>query len=124
MQALLRILNYYRKFIENFSQIAAPLTALIKKESRFTFGINCKKAFKELKRRLTIALILAIYNFKKEVILETDVLDYAIRACLTQKREDNKIRPIVYYSRKMIGLELNYDIHDKELFIIVEAFKT
>ena len=124
VQALLGILNYYRKFIENFSQIAASLTVLTKKESRFTFGINCKEAFKELKRRLTTASILAIYDLKKEVILETDALDYIIKTCLTQKGEDNKIRPIAYYSRKMIRLELNYDIHNKELLAIVETFKT
>ena len=83
VQALLGILNYYRKFIENFSQIAVSLTALNKKESRFIFGIDCKEAFKELKRRLTTALILAIYNPEKEIILETNALDYAIGACLT-----------------------------------------
>ena len=83
VQALLGILNYYRKFIENFSQIAAPLTVLTKKESKFTFGIDCKKAFKELKRCLTTALILAIYDLEKEVILEINASDYAIGACLT-----------------------------------------
>ena len=123
VQALLGILNYYRKFIENFSQIAAPLIALTKKESRFTFGINYKEVFKELKRRLTTALILAIYDPEKEAILEINVSDYIIGACLTQKREDDKIRPIAYYSRKIIGLELNYDIYDKELLAIVEVFK-
>ena len=83
MQALLGILNYYRKFIENFSQIVAPLTVLTKKDSRFIFGINYREAFKELKRRLTTAPILVIYNFKKEVILETDALDYTIGIYLT-----------------------------------------
>ena len=43
MQALLSILNYYRKFIKKISQIAAPLIALIKKELRFTFGIEYKE---------------------------------------------------------------------------------
>ena len=83
VQALLGILNYYRKFIENFSQIAVPLTVLTKRDSRFIFGTDCREAFKELKRRLTTALILAIYDPEKEVILETDASDYAIGACLT-----------------------------------------
>ena len=117
-------MNYYRKFIKNFSQIAAPLIILIKKESRVVFRIDYKEAFKELKRRLTTALILIIYNSEKEAVLETDVLDYTIRAYLTQKGNNNKIRFIAYYFRKMIGPELDYDIYDKELFAIVEAFKT
>ena len=82
MQALLNILNYYRKFIKNFSQIAAPLIVLIKKESRFTFGIEYKEVFKELKRRLTIAFILVIYNPEKEMILKINASDYAIGAYL------------------------------------------
>ena len=57
------------------------------------------------------------------MILETDASDYTIRVYLTQKGDDNKIKPIAYYSRKIIGPELNYDIYDKELFTIVEAFK-
>ena len=58
------------------------MTVLIKKDSRFIFGIDYKEAFKELKRRLITAPILAIYDLEKEVILETDALDYAIGVCL------------------------------------------
>ena len=116
-------MNYYRKFIENFSQIAAPLIVLTKKDLRFIFGIDCKEAFKELKHRLTTAPILAIYDSEKEIILETDVSDYTIGACLTQKEDKRKIRPIAYYSRKMTGPELNYDVYNKELLAVVEAFK-
>jgi hypothetical protein len=36
---------------------------------------------------------------------------------------DGKTRPIAYFSHKIIGLELNYDIHNKELLVIVEALK-
>ena len=82
MQALLGILNYYRKFIKNFLKITVPLIALTKKELRFIFGINYKEAFKELKRRLITAPILATYDPEKEVILETDTSDYVIRVYL------------------------------------------
>ena len=113
---LLGILNYYRKFIENFSQIAAPLTTLIKKELRFIFGIDCREAFKELKRRLTAALILAIYDPEKEVILKTDASDYAIGACLTQKGDDGK-EPL-YEVEEILGYQIknnksHYLIHWK-----------
>jgi hypothetical protein len=123
VQALLGILNYYRKFIEGFSRIAAPLTHLTKKDVPFSFGPDCKKAFKALRERLVAAPILAIFDPEREAVLETDASDYAIGACLTQKGDDGRIRPIAYYSRKMTGPELNYDIHDKELLAVVEAFK-
>ena len=74
-------------------------------------------------RRLTVALILAIFDPEHEAILETDASDYAIGACLTQKGNDDKMRTVAYYARKMTGPELNYDIHDKELLAIVEALR-
>ena len=74
-------------------------------------------------RRLTIVLILAIFDPEHEAILETDVSDYAIGACLTQKGNDDKMRIVAYYARKITGPELNYDIYDKELLAIVEALR-
>ena len=73
--------------------------------------------------RLTIVLILAIFDPERETILETDVLDYAVGACLTQKGDNDKMRIVAFYSRKMTGPELNYDIHDKELLAVVEALR-
>jgi hypothetical protein len=75
--------NYYRKFIEGFSRIAALLTNLTKKEIDFYFRKREEEAFKELKRRLTSAPILTIFDLEKEALLETDASDEAIGACLT-----------------------------------------
>ena len=123
VQALLGFFNYYRKFVKEFSKIAAPLSNLTKKEVSFNFDADCKMAFKELQHRLTTAPILAIYDPERQALLETDASDFAIGACLTQKDDEGRIRTIAYYSRKMTGPELNYDIHDKELLAIVEAFR-
>jgi hypothetical protein len=124
VQSFLGLLNYYRKFIAGFSNIAAPMTALTKKEAPFGFGQECRAAFKELKHRMVTAPILAIFNPEKEAVLETDASERAIGATITQKGEDGRIRPVAYYSRKMTEPEMNYDIHDKELLAVVEAFKT
>ena len=59
----------------------------------------------------------------KRIVLETDSLDFAIRACLSQLDENGRLKPIAYYSRKLSLAELNYDIHNKELLAIVVAFK-
>ena len=74
-------------------------------------------------RRLTVALILAIFDPEHEAILETNASDYAISVYLTQKRNDDKIRIVAFYARKMTGPELNYNIHDKELLAIVETLR-
>lgn len=123
VQEFLGLANYYRKFVMSFSNLAAPMTNLTKKDHAFIWTQECKNAFKELIERLTAAPILAIFDPEREAVLETDASDYAIGACLTQKGADGNQRPIAYYSRKMTGPELNYDIHDKELLAVVEAFQ-
>ena len=123
VQGFVGLANFYRRFIEGFSKVAAPLTALTKKGQIFDFGKKCQEAFNEIKKRITAAPILLIFDPEKEVFLETDASDYAIGACICQKDKEGKLKPVAYYSRKMTGPELNYDIHDKELLAIVEAFR-
>jgi ribosomal protein L18 len=60
---------------------------------------------------------------EKEKTLKTDTSDYMIRIRLTQLGDDGKPHLIVFYSRKLIQAELNYDIHNKELLAIVVVFK-
>jgi len=55
-------------------------------------------------------------------MLETDVSDYAIGACIMQLKVKGKFHPFVFYSRKMLLAELNYNIYDKELLAIIAAF--
>ena len=82
VQAFLGLVNYYYMFIEGFSGIATPMTALTKKDVLFIWSHQCEEAFKELKRRLATTPILTIFDPEREAILETDASDYAIGACL------------------------------------------
>ena len=56
----LGLVGYYRRFIENFSLLATPMTRLTRKEVKFEWDDPCEKAFQELKRRLTLAPILIV----------------------------------------------------------------
>ena len=64
-----------------------------------------------------------MYDLKRETRVETDALDYALGAVLSQQCLDKKWRLVFYYLRKFSRAELNYNIHDKELIGIVNAFK-
>ena len=55
--------------------------------------------------------------------METDASDYTLAAILSIMTKDNEIHPVVFHSRTFSTLELNYDVHNKELLAIFEAFK-
>ena len=58
--SFLELAGYYRRFIEDFSRLAAPMTRLTQKEVKFVWDDSCEQAFQELKRRLTSAPILIV----------------------------------------------------------------
>jgi hypothetical protein len=73
----------------------------------------------ELKSKFIIVSILVTFDPQRKIIFETDVSDFVIRVCLGQLDDKGILYPVVYYSRKMTPAELNYDVHDKELLVIV-----
>ena len=123
VQSFLGLANYYRRFVEGYSQVVAPLLQLTHKDQRFEWTGECTQAFRDLKKRFTTAPILTLFKEEREVILETDASDYALSACLHQPDEKGRMHPVAFYSRKFQSAELNYDVHDKELLAIIEAFR-
>jgi hypothetical protein len=65
---------------------------------------------------------LAVFDPELPIIMKTDVSDYAIGAYIMQSEKEKKLYPFAFYSKKISPAELNYDIHDKELLVIVAAF--
>ena len=63
------------------------------------------------------------FDPEKPITLETDASDGAIGACISQPDNMGRLRPVAFYSRKFLSAEMNYEIHDKELLAIVNAFK-
>jgi len=122
-QSFLGFANFYQRFIQNYSQIARPLMELTKKTEKWSWNRKAGEAFEKLKQRFTTAPILAHFDPAKPVILETDTSDFAIGAVLSQPDEENRLHPIAFHSRKFTPAEINYEIHNKELLAIVDAFK-
>ncbi|SLM33361.1 Ribonuclease H-like domain [Lasallia pustulata] len=122
MQSFLGFANFYRRFIEKYSQKATPLTNLTKKEQPFQWNEEHQQAFKAIREAFTNGKVLHIFDPELATEVETDASDGAIGACLGQ-RKDKKLVPIAFYSRKLTPPEQNYKIHDKELLAIVDALK-
>jgi len=123
IQSFLGFTNFYRCFIFNYSDIVIPLTRLTRKNSPWNFDDNCRIAFNTLKQAFTSAPILTYWVPDAQLVMETDASDYALAAILSIMTKDNEIHPIAFHSRTFSAPELNYDVHDKELLAIFEAFK-
>ena len=93
-------------------------TRFTKKNKLWKWQEEQKKLFKELKELFTEKPILKIYTLSLPIVVETDALDFVLGVCLVQKYPDGQ-HLVVYYSHKMIPLELNYNIYNKELLGIV-----
>jgi hypothetical protein len=111
--------GYYRRFIEGFSKIARPMTALLVKKVEFKWTQKCQEAFEELKYRLTIALVLVLPNVHKPFSVYCDA-SYTRLGCVLMQEG----RVVAYSSRQLKIHERNYPIHDLELAAVVHALNT
>ena len=123
-QAFLGFANFYRRFIKDYSRVARPITELTKATTKdWKWTPEAEQAFSELKNRFTSAPILAHFDPQRPVIVETDASDFALGAVLSQRDDENRLHPVAFHSRKFTSAEINYEIQDKELLAIVDAFK-
>ena len=120
MQSFLGLCNYYRRFIESYSKIAAPLTDLTHKDVPFIWTSQATEAFKELKKRMTEAPVLCIPDPDLPFTVTTDASDFAVGAVLTQDQGQGP-QPVAFTSRKMNSHERNYAAHEKETLAIMHA---
>jgi hypothetical protein len=106
--------GFYRRFVNDFSMIAAPLNNLTKKDVPFKWGDEQDQAFNELKTKLCEAPLLQLPHFGKTFEIECDASGIGIGGVLLQKG-----KPIAYVSEKLNGPHLNYSVYDKELYALV-----
>ena len=85
MRGFLGLTGYYRQFIHDYGKIAGPLTYMLNKNN-FAWTVEAQKAFEDLKRAMTQALILALPNFFEEFVVECDASRVGIGAVLLQEQ--------------------------------------
>src|SRR3979490_450104 len=123
IQSFLGFANFYPWFMFNFSDITVPLTRLTRKGTPWAWTEDCQKSFNFLKTAFTSTPILHHWDPNRILVVETDTSDYALAAILSVIDSEGEIRPVAFHSRTFTAPELNYDVHDKELLAIFEAFK-
>jgi len=114
------LLQFFRRFIKDFSSLAVPLTNLTKKG----YGIQkwdetCDKAFQSLKQAITTAPILVAPDWKKPFRGHVDASEFGVGGTLTQLDETGRDRVIAFFSKKLSPAEQNYTANDRELLGLV-----
>lgn len=106
MGGFLSLTGYYRKFIQDYGKIAAPLTRMLKKNS-FHLNMLAEEAFNKLKQSMSQAPILALPDFSQKFIVECDASGYGVGAVLMQDR------PVAFYSHALQGNHLLLPTYEK-----------
>nr|GFA16600.1 reverse transcriptase domain-containing protein [Tanacetum cinerariifolium] len=114
--------GFYRRFIQDFSKIARPMTHLLEKKTPFIFSKECINVFNTLKKKLLEALILVVPDWNLPFELMCDASDYAIGAVLGQ-RKSKHFQPIHYASKTMTEAQIHYTTTKKEMLTVVYAFE-
>lgn len=124
LQRFLGFANFYRRFIRGFSAVAAPLTSLLKGATKvLRWTAEASSAFERLKSRFSQSPILRHPDPNSQFIVEVDASNTGVGAILSQRHgSPPKMHPCAYFSRKLTGPEQNYDVGDRELLAMKEAF--
>lgn len=124
VQSFMGMANYYRRFIDGFADMAAPITDLLKgKPEKINWTPHCQSAFERIKNALSTAPVLISADPHRPYVVHTDASLVAIGAVLMQDL-GNGLQPIAYESKKLSEAEKKYPIHELELYAVVHALRT
>lgn len=110
--------GYYRRFVRDFSKIAAPLTRLTRKNVKYLWTDECEESFNKLKECLTNAPVLVLPSGSDGYTVYCDVSRMGLDCVLVQHG-----RVVAYASRQLKNHEQNYPTHDFEMATLVFTLK-
>ena len=90
VQKFLGLVNYYRRFVKDFAEIARLMHRLVRKQERWNWGVEQEEAFGKLKEIFMSEPVLAVPDLDKEMRVEADASDYAMGGVLSMRCEDDR----------------------------------
>ena len=118
LRAILGLVGFYRRFVQDFGKIVEPLYKLLNKKERFTCSKEFESAVEQLKQALQKAPILGYPNDTDPNTLTTDASLFGIGAIISQRQQWGE-RVIAYASKTLSKSQRNYSATKPELFEIV-----
>ncbi|KAL0539815.1 hypothetical protein IC582_024036 [Cucumis melo] len=118
VRSFLGLAGYYRRFVENFSRIATPLTQLTRKGAPFVWSKACEDSFQTLKQKLVTAPVLKVPDGSGSFVIYSDASKKGLGCVLMQQG-----KVVAYASRQLKSHEQNYPTHDLELAAVVFSLK-
>ncbi|KAL0544458.1 hypothetical protein IC582_019573 [Cucumis melo] len=118
VRSFLGLAGYYRRFVENFSRIATPLTQLTRKGAPFIWSKACEDSFQNLKQKLVTTPVLTVPDGSGSFVIYSDASKKDLGCVLMQQG-----KVVAYASRQLKSHEQNYPTHDLELAAVVFALK-
>jgi len=117
LRGFLGLTGYYRKFIRDFSIIAAPLTRLLRQDV-FVWDDDAAAAFEALKRALTTGPVLQMPDFAAPFLVDCDASEARFGAVLHQGAG-----PLAYFSKPFVARHLKLAAYEQELIGLVEVVR-
>ena len=123
VRSFVALIGFYRDFIPNFSEKAAPLTDLTRNKlpNKIQWNEETEKAYVQLISALMSDPVLRLFDEKKLILLRTDASDIGLGCVLMQEHE--QWLPVCYASRKLLDREKRYSTIEKECLAIVWSVK-
>jgi hypothetical protein len=122
IRGFLGFANFYRRFIQHYSDIVRPLTELTRKVT-FQWNDQAQDTFQKLKDIFVTAPSLLQFDFDKATRIETDSSGWCIGGTLQQPDSQGLWTPCAFFSKKLSTTECNYPIYDKEMLAIIRCLE-
>ena len=119
LKSFLGLMTYNVKFLPTLADVLHPLYALLKKDRRWLWGKQQKKAFKKAKKLVCKAPVLTHYDVNKPIKLYCDASPYGLGACLVEGQK----KPVAFASRTLTQTESKYAQVEREALAIIFAVK-
>jgi len=96
---------------------------MVRKDQKWEWMEKQEKVFGELKEKFTKELVLAALDLDKKIRIEVDTSDYMMGGILSIKCKDRRWRPVVFLSKLLNETERNYEVHDKEMLVVIRELE-